>query len=632
MITTIYPEKYLASNNDININIKSDENRDDHKVILNLVDDESIPFITSVVQLSNVTISGNLYTKFYIGNPLYQNKFKTDDIIYLYGQTYNIIEAGVNYFIIDDILYTDVPSTSGIFISKSLRQFKAPFVNGNIDFNLREYTSNLVKSNFEITNNPYSGSINNKALRAIFQESYKVEWEFTDNQFDSGKVGFIGVNVPPFQIGDKIIVEQEFQEWSFTSVVNDNNKVKLIGTETVEYQIDQSVTIIQNQETYLNGTYSILEIGINHIIIDCTFKPIPVGNGFAYSNARPTYDGVATIVDIQGNLIITDKGFTDNSRPIGGKISLYNKNVLTTSTIQSYPFHIYQAQLNLDNQLMGQNNDLIDYIIFDSTIPQREIKWSTVMLQGSYEDTSALDYGKYNKGFKGYKADYVYPINRDAISSINILENVNSAVYVETYDANKQWLGEFEFALNNNNSTLIPISIESLSANATVSINIDDVKYYNTFIIDQTVDRRLTRSLSFEIIDECKYDAVDLLFRDSMGSLIPIPFYKLSRKFIESDKKYFNTGKVTGMISKGDIVYNSRSKSKYILNTDWVEEHISYLIEDLIKSNETYLHNHKGELFRVNITNTSQEVKKMINDKLIQYTIEVESSHTNKHK
>ena len=631
MITTIYPEKFLASNNDININIKSDENREDHKVILNLVDDDTIPFTTSVVQLSNVTISGNLYTKFYIGAPLHQNKFKLDDIIYLYGQTYNIIEAGVNYFIIDDILYTDVPTGGNIYISKSLRQFKAQFVNGNIDFNLREYTSNLVKSNFKITNNPYSGDVNNKALRAIFQESYKVEWEFTDNQFDSGNVGFIGVNTPPFQIGDKIIVEQEFQEWAFTSVVNDNNKVKLIGIDSVEYQIDQSVTIIQNQETYLNGTYSILEIGTNHIIIDCEFKPISTGSGFAYSNARPSYDGVATITDIQGNLIITDKGFTDSSRAIGGKISLYNKNVLTTSTIQSHPFHIYQAQLDLDNQLANQNNDLIDYITFDATIPKREINWSTVMLQGSYEDTSALDYGKYNKGFKAYNADYVYPINRNAISSINVLENTNAAVYVELYDANKQWISEFEFNLNNDNSTLIPISIEALASNAT-SVNIDDVKYYNVFIIDQTVDRRLTRSLSFEIVSNCKYDSIDLLFRDSMGSLVPIQFYKLSRQFVETDKKYFNTGKSTGMISKGDIVYNSRSKSKYVLNTDWVGEHISYLITDLIKSNETYLHNHDGELFRINITNTSQEVKKMINDKLIQYTIEVESSHTNKHK
>lgn len=632
MITTIYPNKYLASNNDIKINIQSDENKTDHKVIMNLLDNDTIPFVSSNVILSYVTLDGILRTKFTL-HTSQQGKFKLDDIIYLYGKIYNIIEATDAYFIIDDLLYLTVPVTGSDVISRSLRQFKAPFVNGNITFNLREYTSSLVKSNFKVTNLPYPGVINNRALKLVFQESYKIEWQFTDNQFVNGSLGFISNTTPPFNIGDKIIVEQDFQEWSFNNIDNLGGNVRLFGAQTVEYIEGENVIITQSVESPLNGTWNILQTGSNYIIIDCPYINPPTTTGKAYSHARPSYNGVANITNITGNLITTDKPFVLTTRAIGGKISLFNKNVLIGSTIQSYQFHLYQAQRSLDNQLADQNNNLIDYITFDGTMPKREIKWSTVMLQGRYEDTTNLNYGTYNKGNKQYKSEYVYPINVNAISSINVLENTNAAVYVELYDKNKQWLNEFEFPLNNSNSTLVPISLASLKANTSIQFDIEDVKFYNVFIIDKTVDRRLTRSLSFEIVDECKFDTIDLLYRDSMGSLVPIPFYKLSREFVESDKKYFNTDKVEGMISKGDIVYNSRSKVKYILNTDWVQEHSSKLITDLIKSSEIYLHNHKSEeLFRVNVTSTQVEEKKMINDKLIQFTIEVESSNTNKHK
>ena len=81
--------------------------------------------------------------------------------------------------------------------------------------------------------------------------------------------------------------------------------------------------------------------------------------------------------------------------------------------------------------------------------------------------------------------------------------------------------------------------------------------------------------------------------------------------------------------SRGNTDYNVSTLAKRTINTDYLTEDESLWMEDLATSPDVYLEVN-NELIAVNINQRKIQRKTSLNDKLMQYTFEIEQSIKNR--
>ena len=84
-------------------------------------------------------------------------------------------------------------------------------------------------------------------------------------------------------------------------------------------------------------------------------------------------------------------------------------------------------------------------------------------------------------------------------------------------------------------------------------------------------------------------------------------------------------------LTNGNGLHASRkritgSKQRFTLNTDWLAEYYVQQLEELVLSEYVWLVKPTGNPIPVNVTNSSFSKKTHLNDKLINYTINVETA------
>ncbi len=135
------------------------------------------------------------------------------------------------------------------------------------------------------------------------------------------------------------------------------------------------------------------------------------------------------------------------------------------------------------------------------------------------------------------------------------------------------------------------------------------------------------------ILNGCsKYESYRVHFLNKFGGFDSFTFNKVSKQNESIERKQYKKiyGSIEGRWSynkydRGAINYNTSIKDTLTLNSDWIIEAESEWLEQLIVSPEVYL-DINNELIAVNITNSSYEKKKTINDKIFNLTIELEYS------
>lgn len=138
--------------------------------------------------------------------------------------------------------------------------------------------------------------------------------------------------------------------------------------------------------------------------------------------------------------------------------------------------------------------------------------------------------------------------------------------------------------------------------------------------------------MEIELNDRCsKYDLVDLVFKNKYGFLETLSFDKLSKKTLDITKSDYNRSIVDfngnfdlNRHTKKD--FNVTGRTSILLNTDWIPEYMNPVFQELMLSEEVYMVENEI-LTPVNIKDTSITYKTQLNDKLINYTINVEVSH-----
>jgi hypothetical protein len=125
-----------------------------------------------------------------------------------------------------------------------------------------------------------------------------------------------------------------------------------------------------------------------------------------------------------------------------------------------------------------------------------------------------------------------------------------------------------------------------------------------------------------------------LAWRNSLGCYDYFNFKKKSTQTIEVTRNNYNT--IMGRFNGSKWSYNNTMRGKTTrevtavlketLNTDWITEDQAYLLEKLIMSTDVYIVENADTEFTqgVMVTDSSIVKKTVANDKLIQYTIQIE--------
>lgn len=140
-----------------------------------------------------------------------------------------------------------------------------------------------------------------------------------------------------------------------------------------------------------------------------------------------------------------------------------------------------------------------------------------------------------------------------------------------------------------------------------------------------------SRKVFVDVLRCSKFDAVNLLYVNKFGFKTKFPFILKSTEKISVESDSFSRSTVDyGALTLNTNSHSSRkrikdTKQSFVLNSDWIAEYYVSQFEELMLSEYVWLE--KGSLtLPVNITTSKLDKKTHINDKLINYSIEVETA------
>jgi len=152
---------------------------------------------------------------------------------------------------------------------------------------------------------------------------------------------------------------------------------------------------------------------------------------------------------------------------------------------------------------------------------------------------------------------------------------------------------------------------------------------YNVSLLGATSN--VLASRTFNLNTECsQYPTVRLHWMNKLGGFDSFNFNKNTINAMEIERKQFKAPLPIGY-SKQDRLktnYNTTINDKISINSDWITEAESTLLEELATSPVIYLERSATSFVAVNITNTSYEIKKFLTDrKMFNLSFEIEYTY-----
>lgn len=128
-----------------------------------------------------------------------------------------------------------------------------------------------------------------------------------------------------------------------------------------------------------------------------------------------------------------------------------------------------------------------------------------------------------------------------------------------------------------------------------------------------------------------KYESNKLVFINKYGVLQELWFTAKSTESIAVAGDKYKSGFISanGALNRFRhqmVDYNRNGKIAYTLNTTYICEGVTSYIEELLLSEQVWLQMN-GDFYPVNVTSSSVQYKTSVNDKLVNYTIEVEQAN-----
>ena len=136
---------------------------------------------------------------------------------------------------------------------------------------------------------------------------------------------------------------------------------------------------------------------------------------------------------------------------------------------------------------------------------------------------------------------------------------------------------------------------------------------------------------SFRYVEECsQYETVRLHWMNKLGAWDSFNFIKNSQRAIDIERKQFKAPLEIGY-AKSDRLkqnYNTTITDVININSDWVSDEVSELLEELATSPLIYLERSATNFIAVNIVNNSYDVRKYMTDrKLFNVSFDIEYTY-----
>ena len=137
--------------------------------------------------------------------------------------------------------------------------------------------------------------------------------------------------------------------------------------------------------------------------------------------------------------------------------------------------------------------------------------------------------------------------------------------------------------------------------------------------------------IAIKRLDCSKYDTYKLVFVNKFGVLQELFFNGRTNTSVSSSGEKYKSGYISSNgtidVNRHQFVdYNKNGKLSYTLNTTYLSEEINTYMQELLLSEYVWLEK-DSTIHPVNVTSSSFQYKTSLNDKMVNYTIEVEQAN-----
>lgn len=456
-------------------------------------------------------------------------------------------------------------------------------------------------------------------IQQFHHELYVQTWDFIDNYYSNGNAGFRGSTQPPFESGDRIIVNQTTDLW--TSDVNrlinvgfsDYGLIVLDGDKSNLYDVGDQIDIRNASNSSNDGQYTIdgvfyqnsgneTYIYINSDLTDEDPSPAEA----SFENVG-NYEGRHTVVQVYQNnnndwIVESNTPWAYNTPPISGTVSNSRSDLsvqLNAGTFDSYSVFDGALLFNDRRDWDGSQWTVIGGAAGggneDNFLASHNIPNSEKLLSDSYLDIN----------FFATDSSVVESYDRIRLQTNN--KNSTDGDYV--IDIDTSGLGSnhkqaWSFHCGPAQLDRIPNSEITVSGGTLPIIQDDTVEY--TFWVETTSTARASEKWNVKIFDaehwndECTpYTFRRLLFKDRFGSYQGFLLKRLTKGEIDYTRDNFRDGSLKvnndSVDNRSHIrgltnLYNDQEQI-YILTSGFIDETEFEWLKEALDSSEIYLEN-----------------------------------------
>jgi hypothetical protein len=608
--------------------------------------------LATITAIAPYQLNGLVYTKLTISDNLFA---KGDKVFVTGNENYNVLEINTaGSFVVIDAAPDDLDinlGTTGLSKTISYSVEKEPKTELGI-LDIRNTLRAFCTQELIDTPNLYWSDNILFRYNMVFGEQYDFIHSFTDNAFNTGSTAFINPSLSasytaslPFQVGDQIVVQQDLYEWTYIDNQFFSGSLAFTGSTAVPFSIGSQV-YVTGQDTYntYNG-YTTVIAGTtgSRLVTDKSFiGSTPVEGGIIYGTPKPEYNTVATITNIYfqsglGVVIVTDIPWAGSSPTIPGKMKFSDGRLVKN---WAAPTTKRLASTGKFDKLQEQTFNSENYHLNDQVAGTKFI-------------SSIISFNPANYKHRVEKSTKGWMLVKPALHT-NGTENTSSlSVRYKFYNDSNALLGTGSFNYSSSirftqdkatsetgyYGIYVPVGLNQLSSSATftssLSSYINSVDYYQ---LEVTNSLCTTRPVKFEINEDCGggYELYHLLFKDSMGSWVPVPFKYKSLNSTESTTGtyYAKEGKLNAGTKKMDYTSYDRGKTniykrytdKIKLTSGWLDEAENLIIKDLLTSPDVVVQDPQNNLRAVQILNTEVDLQKKENVQIFNYSFDIAMS------
>jgi hypothetical protein len=613
---------------------------------------EQFKYITNVVW-NTVTISTISTTN--VGNSVFTLLTSTTNHSYQLGDTLlldDTINSGKNtgYYIVQKIIsptqfaidLVDLPFVlTGFTTSNVIKWVLTPDLDGYGKVDLSNTLKDKVTQNLTGQTVNYGltyGGPNTMFSYRIFAGSQKQYLFNFDNHINSGgTVSFYASGVTsltniPFQVGDVITIDQQVVQWSYIdNFFSSGNLVGFTGATNHSFLAGQQVNIAgQITYPYYNGVTTIQSVTNRTIVTQKSFQGnSPAESGYIYGVPRPTYNTTTTITSLvvhptYGVLIGTTIPFTTATvSPIPGTIQFADGQITETPIEwKSQLKYVYNAHVDRNDYSVSFFDK---YVVQNRAISGNNI--STIFNQSNCyrieENTIGFLLSHTPPSGLTFDTGMAYEFFNSAGSNIGTLYLPKSVL------SQTDWYS--------------PIGLEQIAQSpytnfvGTFSNYSGSVSTYNAYVyFAGGTLQQISNKICFQLNKDCSmYEVYHLMWKDKYGSFVSYPFIYMSRDNVSVDRRTYykqegswdNNSFQYYDYSDGEKNFYSKSRKSLILNSGWLYQFETSLMDDLMQSASVYVQTPDNRLFQCHLAETELELFKDINEQLFSYTFNVRVSN-----